>query len=370
MALDLKTFDEFYDDGVNAVTNSASGITYFDKGSVVRALLEATSFYAEFLQQQTNTTYLARLLDQAKGDDLTQLALNFNVTRKSEQASTGIVTFSRTTPATGDFTITLGQTVSTDAILDGSAISYTILNSILFTSGASSVTGIVVCTQIGTIGNVASGKIVANTSAIPGIDSLINVSAFGYGRTEESDEELRLRVRNTLLGLKRGNKQAILDAATSVSDVSYAKIVENTPATGMFTVFITSLNGVVSDATKTAVSGAVEAARGFCVPFVIAANSIQYITISATVTKTDPTIDETELASGIINEIDRLISVSVLNELFISDLIVMIKGIEGVLNVRNVQINGSTNDFETEEYEVIRIFNPSTDISLTFVNPD
>lgn len=370
MALDLKTFDEFYDDGVNAVTNSATGITYFDKGSVIRALLEATSFYSEFLQQQTNTTYLARLLDQAKGDDLSQLALNFNVNRKSAQASTGIVTFSRSTPATGDFTIVAGQTVSTEVILDGSAISYTVSSNILFSSGASSVTGVVECTQTGNIGNVASGKITVNTSAIPGIDSLTNTQPFGYGRIEETDEELRLRVRNTLLGLKRGNKQAILEAATSVSDVSYAKIVENTPQTGMFTVFITSPNGVVSDATKTAVSGAVEAARGFCVPFTIAANSIQYITISATITKTDPNIDETELASGIIGEIERLISVSVLNELFISDLIVMMKGIEGVLNVRNVLINGSSSDFSTEEYEVIRMFNPSTDITFTFVDPD
>lgn len=366
MSLDLQTFKELLDRGINAIGSATSGaINFFDSSSVVGGLLKSTAFFAEYLQRIAQRTYNARNMEKATGDDLDDLVAFLGITRKAQEAATGVVTFSVNTAPSSTFYISSGSVVATQPILDGSTINFTVNETLTFPSGSTYITGVVTCTSGGVIGNVSSGKITNNISAIPGIDSINNGEGFGSGRERETDSELRLRVPLVVNGYKRGVEEAIRAAALGVSSVTYADFVENDPQTGTFTVYITTANGIVSQAIKDAVSGAVQAARGFTVPFEIQAKDTQNITISGIVKKMSADIDETYLINAIRTELNNFISVSINNELKISDIIIVVRGITGVKDITNVAINGVSSNYTSTSYEIIRL-SDVTNITMSF----
>jgi uncharacterized phage protein gp47/JayE len=67
----------------------------------------------------------------------------------------------------------------------------------------------VICDTIGVIGNVGAGQINQQVSAVPGIEHVANPLMFSNGREPASDDSYRQDLRNYLLSLGRGTRDAV-----------------------------------------------------------------------------------------------------------------------------------------------------------------
>lgn len=76
-------------------------------------------------------------------------------------------------------------------------------------AGMTSVSVPVLCDTIGVLGNVGAGQINQQVSPVPGILAVANPLAFANGREPASDDAYRQDVRNYILSLGRGTRDAI-----------------------------------------------------------------------------------------------------------------------------------------------------------------
>lgn len=118
----------------------------------------------------------------------------------------------------GDRNVQAGTKVQTSASSDTPAIIYVTTANALLKDGESTVDAPVTCTQFGEAGNALVGAIrELPTSPFAGA-TIFNKSAFKNGRSTESDEDLRQRIKNYPATLSRGTTAAIQAAIQGLSD--------------------------------------------------------------------------------------------------------------------------------------------------------
>lgn len=151
--------------------------------------------------------YQAAYIQDASGEELTKKALNLGVVRQQSLKATGVVTFSRSSPATSDITIPAGTIVET---LESGPVQFETQSQVTLQSGTSSVQATVIALEGGSEGNVGPNAIQSMPSPPAGIDTVTNTNATGdpsltdtngdplqAGRNRESDTRLRERVSDT-----------------------------------------------------------------------------------------------------------------------------------------------------------------------------
>lgn len=363
----IYTFNEITTNIETNIGSKSENLTDFTPGSNIKAIIDAFTHFVEFLQLQTNIGFEAFALRGARGDDLDLRVQDFGVTRKAAQQSTGIIQFKRNTPSPSDFTIYADGQLSTQSDVFGNTINYTIDSNIVFPSGSVSVTGWVTCTTAGIIGNVPSGYITSIVSSIPGVDTVVNNAAFTDGADEENDEQLRERVTLHINGLKAGNESAIRAAALSIPGVTVARVKENEPALGQITIFVSNQSGILTQEQIDAVNEAIDSAAAFGILVNLVTPTVNYITISMDVTynkdfyETDAVVDErvrTAINSFVMNNTE--ISTKIV------DLTLKAYEVPGVKNVKNVKINGVASDFTSNGFDVTRLADKYTSITLNW----
>jgi hypothetical protein len=118
----------------------------------------------------------------------------------------------------GDRVINAGTIVQTPSSNESPAVSFATSSSTIIPDGESEVDVQVNCVNFGEKGNALAGAIKEFT-AVPFIGAQVtNKSTFKNGRSTESDENLRKRIKNYPATLGRGTKAAIQAAISGISD--------------------------------------------------------------------------------------------------------------------------------------------------------
>lgn len=186
-------------------------------------ILEICAKRENDLWQMAEDIYYSAFIDFATGSSLDFLAALVGYKRIAARKATGVVTFSRSTPATSDIIIPAGTRVAT---ADGSVVFKTSEVAIL-RAGNTSVDVAIEAVEAGSAGNVAANTIVKLVDPVSGIESVNNAEPTSDGRDAETDEEFRYRIKTTIQSLGKATLDAIAAKVRNVEGVKSVKIEEN-----------------------------------------------------------------------------------------------------------------------------------------------
>lgn len=199
------------------------------------------------------------------GDDLDKLSAIYNndiISRISSKKATGQVIFSRQ-GTTGTVTISIGTEIMVPSSGSSSPIKYITTSEGTISAGNQDSNSVdITAKESGTDYNVDPNQITAFSSKPSGVDSVTNPSAITNGLDEESDDELRTRIKLYVKSLSRGTVNALTYAALTTEDsttgktVKYATVIEDQSVLGNVTVYIDDGSGTAEE-LDTAVPGEV-----------------------------------------------------------------------------------------------------------------
>lgn len=359
------TFDELFNiikDKVNEFTSNKP--TFWGLGSVARSFAQSVAHLADWLQLNINVTYLSFRTKTARGLHLDYRMEDYGLSRNFPTQAVAVQKFIGVTGRTLSVTIPVGTVVETEPNSLGDILSYTLNNELTLLTGDTFVTGYVTCTTGGTLGNVSSGKIINLAQPINDIESTTNLEIITNGTDLETDEDLRTRLPAYLVGLKKANEQAIESAIRSVEGVTYVKIVENFPTSGIFTAYVNNETGIIDSVQLENINNAIKESKAFCISYSVVVPQISGITLSFDLEANTTTFDVVRLTSFIKQTLFDSINNIKLNKLYRSEIIRIVKDIEGVINIKNVLINGVDDDLLLTDLYVVKISDVS-DITIT-----
>ena len=185
-------------------------------GSVTRLLAESIGREYAVLSGQLEKVYQAGFLQTAAGRDLDNVVALVGLNRWGRDVAEGSVTFSRSTPAPADITISSGTRLITG---DAPARVFETISTVTLQRGQLSVDGPVQATVSGSDGIVQAGAIVAINRPVLGIDAVSNDEATAFAAQKESDAALRQRARRALESAGQATVGALLGVLTGLPGV-------------------------------------------------------------------------------------------------------------------------------------------------------
>ena len=213
-----------------------------NEGDVTDFLLAAAAAMADKNLQFAAELFRKTFVDTADGADLTTLADDhFSIVRKAGTAALVPVTFTRATSATAG-TIPAGTEVATGQDASGNDVRFTTVADLPFIIGETIKSVNANCTKTGPQGNVKQGTITRILVSLFDTFSVANNSVAAGGNEEESDEELRERIRNRPNTFRRGTLSALEFGALQVVSVRIAVATENL-LSGLVRVYVSDENG-------------------------------------------------------------------------------------------------------------------------------
>lgn len=231
-----------------------------EEGDVSDAIIAGTATCGSSIIAYANRRFKACFLDGAHGADLTALAFDRGVTRDTGSEAIGTYTISRPTVGLGAGTIVEGTRVATEPDDTGAFATYTLDEDVVF--GALDLTKDVqaTCTAVGKIGNVAEDQILRFLDNVFDPSLVIsNDERFVGGIEEESDAELRDRVRGFFLTQARGTIDALIFGSRQVPGVDRVTVVVDD--SGLITVYVADAEGNSNAAMVAAVALELESWR-------------------------------------------------------------------------------------------------------------
>lgn len=169
-------------------------------------------------------------VDSKYGSQLDRFLSIFGFSRQVATFATGFVTFSRVTPSTSDIRIPANTLVRAPAQTDGNGIVtdvtfYTTFEVVL-TAGQTSVAAPITAQIAGTIGNQGTNRIVDMIgNPILGITSVTNATPTSNGLDLETDDEYKVRFKNTVFRNLAGTQDQYLALAISTAFSTRANVV-------------------------------------------------------------------------------------------------------------------------------------------------
>lgn len=238
---------DFYALGLAAAVAANAELTVFD-GDTTDFLLAAGAAMADFCDQERASDHLNTSVDGAEKAKLTELADDhYNIDRHPATAATVTQSFVR--PSAGGSepsgTIPAGFEVSTQVDLTGDEQRFVLDDPISWSVGElgpKTVTATAI--KAGSEGNVDVIGAVSRMIDTPfdASFSTDNTTLGAGGNPEETDPELRTRIRNRPKSLRRATKDALETGANEVPEVRVASATEDT-ATGNVTMAISDAAG-------------------------------------------------------------------------------------------------------------------------------
>jgi uncharacterized phage protein gp47/JayE len=353
MQLSLQTFSTYVQQFAATAQAEASVDLDFTVGSIMRALAEANSAQALWLQwiafQVLQTTRLAT----STGIDVDSFIKDFALTRLPGVSATGQVTFGRFTAVTSALVPIGAQVKTTDGTQTFSVIADTTQpgwnaaqNGYLMAAGVYNVTATIQAVNAGTVGNVLPGTVSQLASAIPGVDTVTNALAFTNGVDPETDQAVRARFLLYIAGLSKATEAAVGSAIAGVQQgLSYA-IVENNPLPGSFIVVIDDGSGAPPAALLNNVFTAVNLVRPVGSSFSVIAPNVTRVTVQCTLA-VGPGVSKTNLIGPVETAItDYINGLPVGASLAYTRLAQIIYDVAPtqITNVTGLAVNGGTAD--------------------------
>lgn len=260
MQLPLQDFTALVRTQAAAVAASCRTLIDVSVGSVLRAVLEANASVGLWMQWLIMEVLSTTRAATSQGADLDSWVADFGMARLPAVAALGEARFSRLTPGLAAV-VPVGAVVRT-GVTSGAQAFYVAADPLRagwtgsgYTIGAAA-TDVVVPIQAvvaGRAGNVQAGVLRLLSTAVPGIDSVVNDFAASGGLDAEADVALRTRFGGYIDSRTRATEQAVAFAIQSVQQGLQYVIVEGVDTAGAaraghFTVVIDDGSGAPSDA--------------------------------------------------------------------------------------------------------------------------
>ncbi len=294
MALNTKTFTALVQDWTAAAQGSCAKLLDFTVGSILRAVAEAASGTALWLQGLVLQTLTVARLATSNGSDVDSFLADYGLIRIPAVAATGLVTFSRITP-TNQAVVPIGaqlqtadgtQTFNVYVLTSNGAYS-SALGGYVIAANVLSVDVPVQAVTAGAGANIVAATLTVLQTGISGVDAVTNASGFTNGLNAETDSAARLRFIAFILALQKATVQAIAYAITTVQQgLSYA-IIENfnfdtSARSGYFTVVADDGSGAPPSSLLTAIYTAIDKIRPITVSFGVFAPNVTNADVNAT----------------------------------------------------------------------------------------
>ncbi len=319
--LNLQNFATLVQNAAAAVQGASTALLDLSVGSVLRAILEASSSVALWLQWLILQVLSMTRAATSTGSNLDSWMADYGLTRLPAIAAQGNVTFSRFTPSNTAL-VPAGAVVRTAdgtqsfvvvAVPTNPAWNAT-LNGYVVAISVASVSVPVVAEVAGTAGNVQPNTITLLATAIPGIDQVTNPLAFAGGANAESDAAFRARFVNYINSRSLATPIAIGNAIAGIQQGLNYLLQENTDTTGntrmgFFTVTIDDGSGNPPASLIATVSRAIEAVRPVGSSYAVEPPALIEANISLNVTLTAAGLLGTvsaEISSAITSFVDAL----------------------------------------------------------------
>jgi uncharacterized phage protein gp47/JayE len=169
-------------------------------------------------------------LDSKFASDLDRFLGIFGFGRQKATKATGFVTFSRSGASTFDIPIPGGTQViapgGTGGTGDGTNdILFRTTAGVTLPAGSTSVIAPVECIIAGTLGNLAANKITTFGSTVLGITAVTNEAPTLNGLDFESDDEFKIRFKNTVFRNMAGTQDQYLALAVATAFTTKANVV-------------------------------------------------------------------------------------------------------------------------------------------------
>lgn len=377
-SLPTKSFTDLIRGQVAAIQANAAGLVDFTVGSILRAIVESVAFVVLWLQGLILSLLQTTRLATSSGSDVDSFVADFGLTRLQAQFASGSVTFSRFSTV-GQVVVPVGATVQTS---DGSQ-QYTVnldttnpaysatLGGFVMLAGAGSVTVTVTAITAGAAGNAVAGAITTITSAISGVDTCANASAFTTGVNAETDAALKVRFVAYLQSLESGTPVAVKYAITTVQQGIANTLTENayyngTPQIGHFSIVADDGSGNPPTPFLNSVYSAVDAVRPIGSTLEVHGPTLLAATITLTVkvaTGYTGSAVAAAVQAAIVAYVNALplgmgLSWSRLTQLAYD-------ASAGVTNVSAVLLNSGTADMTATVNQVVRTSNGSVTVTPT-----
>lgn len=168
-------------------------------------------------EEEIEGVYYARFPNTASGNSLDRLLVFGGISRNPAEAAT----YSVQITGTAWHILSAGFLVGTDTDLTF----YTVEAARIGSDGKCTVT--VCCTTPGTIGNINASAINKAINPDADVASVTGLECITIGRDEESDADLRERLKSAISGAGSCNVNAIRSALLRVPTVQFADVIEN-----------------------------------------------------------------------------------------------------------------------------------------------
>ncbi|MDF0551815.1 baseplate J/gp47 family protein [Kamptonema sp. UHCC 0994] len=225
MAFEQKNFTQIFE---AMRDRTASNLSDFQTGSVVRSLYESFAYEMAILYEQMQRVYLSAYVDTAEEFDLDKVVAVLGIKRGEPDYATGIVSFERDLGLDENITIPLGTLVTTEDTEDSPKKAYKTIELQVIPPTETSITVRVQAIQPGETEVTKAETITIMPQPIPGVKVVNNPEAIVFtGKLRETDEQLRERAKKTLLAASNANTTSIENALLSLPGVREVKVREN-----------------------------------------------------------------------------------------------------------------------------------------------
>ncbi len=364
--LPTKPFTQIVSDYAAACQGACATLIDFSVGSVLRAVAEAAAGVVLWLQAMVLQVLTLTRASTSAGADLDTWLADFGFARLPAASATGLVTFSRFTPAQAAL-IPAGATVRTSDNAQTFTVTASpsnpawnaLLNGYTLPAGTTSLSVPVAALAPGSAGNAQANTITVITTAIPGVDTVTNPSAFTSGIDAEPDADARSRFVLFVASLSKATRAAVGAAVRGVQQGLQYTILENEDATGAvsygnFQVIVTDSTGSPPTSLLAAVQTAVEAVRPVGSRFGVFAPSVLPATVSMTIT-TAAGYSHAVVVGAVGTALAQAINSLPLGATLPYTLLSAIAySVDGVGNVTAVLLNGATADLAATPRQIVK----------------
>ena len=336
---------------------------------MTRALREASAAVGLWLQFLILQVMTMSRLATSVGPDVDSWTGDFGLARLPGVAATGMVTFTCFGYASQSAVIPVGATVRTSNGNLTFAVTEDTTNpawsaasdGYVRPAGTVSITVPVQASVVGSTGNVQAATVNLLGQSISGVDTVTNALPFSSGVDAEADSALKARFVPYINSRARATLGAIGSSIAGVQQGLTYAIEENVdprgaPRPGYFVVIVDDGSGSPPPSLISAVSAAVDAVRPVGTGFAVLPPQVLSVTISLSLSLAsgaDPAAVRQNVLSAITTFVDALPVGALLPFSRLSGL--AYDADPAVLNVRNVAVDGASNDVGGGVGQVVRV---------------
>ena len=243
----METYDEIYERMKQKYIEESSDT--FDDGSEIAVKLRVLA--GEIYNATVNFEWFKNqmFVNTASGEYLDYIAQQRGLARKSAQKAQGEITFSISQPIDHSIIIPAGTVVAT---MDAEPLRFITTEYEEITAGNTLVAIYAEAEKAGKIGNIQKGQAVVAVSVPAEVETVTNRVAFKEGTDEESDNELRERIKNSFINMSNStNSEYYKKLALSVEGISKAGVVGRARGNGTVNIYVCG-DGVEASASAIA----------------------------------------------------------------------------------------------------------------------